>query len=404
MIDIAVTDENGLPWIRLQGRIDSMTAPDLEKCLNELVSGGGRTIVLDMQSVHYMSSLGMRVLLNAQKLLKKADGEILICGPPPFIMELLEMSGFKMLFRLFPSRESLKAELSDISPAADRMEIDGIHLQCICKPADMGRLVPIGHQEKLIGSRYEKSDVVTVKADRIQYGAGLASIGNDFDEFRLYFGEAVILNHSLFYYPAVKRPAADFMLCTPSVSNISYHFLHGFSFSGNFSHRIAFESANHPVDLEQLSQVLGQIVPADLFAMVFIAESKGIWGMHLKRVPLSENRPANGKGIFHPVNFADWVNFPVERADIHHILVGAGLVIKNPDRVSQPIRDLFAAGSRVHCHAAVFSKEPISKNPDQFENELNRVITELPVAKVQHLMGQSTFQHGIVGIIQLENN
>ena len=47
--------------------------------------------------------------------------------------------------------------------------------------------------------------------------------------------------------------------------------------------------------------------------------------------------------------------------------------------------------------------EPLSKKPDQFENELKRVIAELPVSKVQHLMGQSRFHHGMVGIIELES-
>ena len=36
-----------------------------------------------------------------------------------------------------------------------------------------------------------------------------------------------------------------------------------------------------PVELDQLSQALGRIIPGNLFAMVFIAESKGVWGMHL---------------------------------------------------------------------------------------------------------------------------
>ncbi len=405
MIDIAVTTENGRPWVRLHGRIDSITAPDVEKCLNALISGGSRMLVLDMQAVHYMSSLGLRVLLSAQKQLNKADGEILICGPPPSVLELFDMSGFKMLFRIFPTQEVLHAELSGDAMAVlqEQIEIDGIQLQCIRKPVGVGQLSVIGSQEKLADSRYEASDVVTVKAADIQYGAGLASLGDDFDEYRLFFGEAVILNHSLFFYPAVKRPAVDFMLCTQAAANISYRFLHGFSFTGAFSHLISFESMDHPVDLDQLSQALGQIVSGNVFAMVFIAESKGVWGMHIRQVPLAENRPANGKNIFDPLNFAAWMNFPVEPADIHHILAGAGLVVKNPELVPPAVRDLFATGSRVHCHAGVFSREPISKKPDQFENELKRVIAELPVAKVQHLMGQSRFQHGIVGIVELEN-
>lgn len=404
MIDIAVTEENGLQWVRLQGRIDSLTAPDVEKCLNGLVSGGQRMLALDMRAIHYMSSLGLRVLLAAQKQLKKADGEIMICQPTTSVLELFEMSGFKMLFRIFSTPEELQAEVAgDSNPVREeRFEISGIDLRCIRKTAETGRLTVIGTQEKLAGSGYEASDVTTVKAADIQYGAGLASLGDSFDEYRLFFGEAVILNHSLFFYPAVKRPAVDFMLCTRAQTNIEYRFLHGFSFSGPFSHLVSFESMERPVELDQLSQALGQIIPGNLFGLVFLAESKGVWGMHLKQVPLTENRPAGGKDIFDSQNFANWMNFPVEPSDINHILAGAGLVVKNPDLEPVAVRELFARGSRVHCHAGVFSKEPLSKKPDQFENELKRVIAELPVTKVQHLMGQSRFHHGMVGIIELE--
>ena len=405
LIDIAITEENGLHWVRLQGRIDSITAPDLEKCLNALVSGGQRLLALDMRAIHYMSSLGLRVLLTVQKQLKKADGEIMICQPTTSVLELFEMSGFKMLFRIFSTREALQAELAGDPNAIreERIEINGIALRCIRKPAGSGRLTVIGSQEKLASSRYEVLDVTTVKATDIQYGTGLASLGDSFDEYRLFFGEAVILNHSLFFYPAVKRPAVDFMLCTQAQTNIAYRFLHGFSFTGSFSHLLSFESMEHPVDLDLLSQALGQIIPCNLFGLVFLAESKGVWGMHLKQVPLAENRPVNGKDIFDSQNFSDWLNFPVEPADINHILAGAGLVVKNPDLESSAVQGLFAKGSRVHCHAGVFSMEPLSKKPDQFENELKRVIAELPVSKVQHLMGQSRFHHGMVGIIELES-
>jgi len=404
VIDVA-PDGNGRPWIRLEGRIDSITAPDVEKCLNELISGGQRMLALEMQAVHYMSSMGLRVLLAAQKQLKKADGEIVICSPPSFVQELFDMSGFQTLFRIFPSRESLETELADAvrSEQPERIDIGGIAMQCIRRSVDKGRLRVIGRSEKLAGSRYRESDVVTVKADDIQYGLGLATLGDNFDEYKPFFGEAVVLNHSLFFYPAVKRPAADLMLCPRIPSNISYRFLHGFSFSGAFSHLIAFESTDHPVELERLAQALGEMVPGNVFAMVWIAESKGVWGMHLKQVPLMENRPANGKDIFDADNFAAWMNFPVEPADMHRILAGAGLVAKHPEREPQPIRELFAAGSRVHGHAAVFSAEPITKKPDQFENELNRVITELPAARVQHLMGQSRFQYGLIGIVELDS-
>lgn len=405
-MDIVVTHDSALPWIRIEGRIDSMTAPDVEKCLNGLITSGHRQVILDMGAVHYMSSLALRVLLTAQKQLKKAGGEIAICRPAPAVVDILTMSGFNLLFRIYDSPEAVTAAASAAPTTAvqeEQIDNEGVSLRCIHHANAPGKLQIIGSQKKLADSGYEASDVVKVRASDIQYGAGLATLGDSYDDYRAFFGETVVLNHSLFFYPAVKRPAADFMLCAPpTAATLFYPFLHGFGFKGEFSHRIAFESTDMPVDLERLTQIAEEIAPGRILGMVFLAESLGLWGMHLRQTPTAEHRPDNGKSIFDAENFPRWINFPVEASHVHHIVAGVGLIAGGAPAASGPLRELLAQGSRIHCHAAIFSREPLSKHLNRFDDELKRITTELPVQSVQHLMGQSCFHHGMIGIIELE--
>ena len=76
--------------VALDGRLDTTTAPELEKFLSENYDGAG-SIVLDCEKLAYISSAGLRVLLSAQKTTKGAMKLINVCE---LVMEVFEMTGF----------------------------------------------------------------------------------------------------------------------------------------------------------------------------------------------------------------------------------------------------------------------------------------------------------------------
>jgi len=125
--------------------------------------------------------------------------------------------------------------------------------------------------------------------------------------------------------------------------------------------------------------------------------------MHLKNSPILENQPENGREIFDPINFVDWINFPVEPADINRIIAATGIAIRDMSRERREVQGLFSKGNCFHVHGGVFSQEPLSKKIEQFENELIRVLTELEVYKVQHILGKSKFSSGMVGLVELSS-
>ena len=56
--------------LQISGRLDTLTAPSLDKTINEDI-GDAPNLILDMKSLEYISSAGLRVLLGAQKKMQK---------------------------------------------------------------------------------------------------------------------------------------------------------------------------------------------------------------------------------------------------------------------------------------------------------------------------------------------
>ena len=78
--------------IELAGRLDTTTAPALDKTINEDL-GDTKNLVLDLKGLEYISSAGLRVLLGAQKKMQKV-GSMKVKNVCEDVMEVLEMTGF----------------------------------------------------------------------------------------------------------------------------------------------------------------------------------------------------------------------------------------------------------------------------------------------------------------------
>ena len=89
-IEIKKNEEETI--IEIAGRLDTITAPALDKTINEDI-GDAKKLVLDMKGLEYISSAGLRVLLAAQKKMQKS-GSMKVTGVCEDIMEVFEMTGF----------------------------------------------------------------------------------------------------------------------------------------------------------------------------------------------------------------------------------------------------------------------------------------------------------------------
>lgn len=92
MLNIVKTIEDGKAVLALGGRLDTVTAPVLEKELKPVLSEL-RELTMDLADLEYISSAGLRVLLSAQKTLGN-EGAMKLTHVNETVMEVFEVTGF----------------------------------------------------------------------------------------------------------------------------------------------------------------------------------------------------------------------------------------------------------------------------------------------------------------------
>jgi len=100
-MEISTTSYNRCELVKVVGRIDSNTAPDLEKAFNELIDSGKAGIVFDMAEVEFISSRGLWVLLETQKGCKKKKGKLALVNVSEDMLESLDLAGVKHFIEIY---------------------------------------------------------------------------------------------------------------------------------------------------------------------------------------------------------------------------------------------------------------------------------------------------------------
>ena len=89
---IEIKKNNEETVIEIVGRLDTVTAPALDKTINEDI-GDTKNLVLNIKGLEYISSAGLRVILGAQKKMQKI-GSMKVTNVCEAVMEVFEMTGF----------------------------------------------------------------------------------------------------------------------------------------------------------------------------------------------------------------------------------------------------------------------------------------------------------------------
>ena len=92
MLNIVKKIEDKKATVSPEGRLDTVTAPELDAALKEIIPDLTE-LTLDLEKLEYVSSAGLRVLLSAQKAMSK-QGEMKLCHVNETIMDIFDVTGF----------------------------------------------------------------------------------------------------------------------------------------------------------------------------------------------------------------------------------------------------------------------------------------------------------------------
>lgn len=92
--------------VHATGRIDTAAAPALEQELNAVIASGIRRVILDFNTVPYISSGGLRVLLATAKKLRGPGDSFSLCALNPEVTKILTLAGFNTIFTIHPTESA----------------------------------------------------------------------------------------------------------------------------------------------------------------------------------------------------------------------------------------------------------------------------------------------------------
>ena len=102
MIKITTKELKRVDVVKVTGRVDSNTAPQLENALNRIINAGRFRIVVDLNETEYMSSAALRTLLSALKQVHRWNrGDLRLTNMPEKIKKAFDLAGFLELFQVF---------------------------------------------------------------------------------------------------------------------------------------------------------------------------------------------------------------------------------------------------------------------------------------------------------------
>lgn len=103
-MNVTVSEMRRVTLIEVNGRVDSTNAGKLGEALNEQIDAGRNQIVLDLSSVEYISSAGLREMVAAAKRVRNSNGDLRIASPSPRVKEVLDLAGLNMVFQVFTTQ------------------------------------------------------------------------------------------------------------------------------------------------------------------------------------------------------------------------------------------------------------------------------------------------------------
>ena len=93
------TVEGGRTTLAVSGRIDTTTAPELQRAVDALPAGV-KELIFGFADVEYISSAGLRVMLHANKLMLAGGGTMSVEGAVPAVREVFAITGFDSVIDL----------------------------------------------------------------------------------------------------------------------------------------------------------------------------------------------------------------------------------------------------------------------------------------------------------------
>lgn len=388
-MEIVRIEREGCPELVISGRLDSYWARHVTDAVDELMREGSHHARLNLAKTSYISSAGVRVLVQAFQQFTTVGGTLAVVEPSPAVRQILELAGLSTMLFARTAEEPVSRE-----PAIVTREEAGCTFQIHpYAPGERLNCKLAGHPERLLSDGFGEADCAMIPIPRDWISLGLGAFGDTYEDCRERFGEFVAVSGCAAYQPTDETGCADYMLSSGALMP-RLAALYSLSCKGRFERFLRFDShaQSGPVGLTSLVEACMEIAQVPLAGMVILAESSGVMGASLKRSPA-----AGHNSLFHHPEVRQWLSFSPVRSYTRSVLLVAGVAVQEP--CPQPLAPLLRSMKRnskvqAHFHAAVFGYRPLPKGYIELEPAVERLFDGGGLECVLHLLADDRVGSG----------
>lgn len=383
----------------LEGRLDASWAGHLDDYLNGLVREGSYHLILNMAGVQYLSSAGIRILINQYKKTRKIGGSFVLEDLSEPVSEVLKMVGMISI---------LTEGTPEIAPRekteSKHLEINGYKFKNETLSNERMTVRTTGNPGLAMNSGFTATDNLKIKFTADRYGLGIGAIGQGYEDCKSRYGEFLALGDALVYKPSDGSKVPDYTIKAGKLEP-EIQALYSLLAEGKFSNHITFEPLvrSPTISPGDLAASFEQTCGLKQFVFLMIAESAGLVGVSLSAPPV------DGKQLFEFPGIRENINFTTEPAYSRMLTVSLGFYARDPEEpVKSFLRPVTPGSSAfVHIHTAVFPFQALPKKELSADKLVLHLFESSIVEDVLHLihdsreingLGNSTFKQGVAWI------
>ena len=99
-MEVKILEQNDQKVVVIEGRVDTVTAPDLEMKVSPIWSTPGITLVFDCEKLEYLSSSGLRIILSAHKQVTSKGGKFIMRNLTREVRSVIDLTGFSRILTI----------------------------------------------------------------------------------------------------------------------------------------------------------------------------------------------------------------------------------------------------------------------------------------------------------------
>ena len=112
-MEIKTSYHDQVAVVTIEGSIDALTSAEVSAHLAGQISQGYHQLILDLNQVEYMSSAGLRAIMDGLKASRQSGGDLRLAAPQPGVDKVLRMAGFPSIMKSSPSLAEAAASFKD---------------------------------------------------------------------------------------------------------------------------------------------------------------------------------------------------------------------------------------------------------------------------------------------------